>query len=253
MKSGLHSPTRFSGLRSLLCTAGIFGFAVSTQAAGIIMPIYGNTSAQFNAAVSAAQKCAMIAVINPDDGPGSRKVSGISGQVSRLLSARARVAGYINTFYGGESLSSVNQQVDRYLSWYGANAVYLDEMSDRTNKVSYYRSIYNYARSKGMTVIGNPGTFVPSGYAGVADTLVTFEDPASRWGGVKQVSWAGSYPRSKFAAIIYAASSGSMKSIVDRAISLKYGYVFVTDGRGSDPFGRAPSYLSTEAPYIKTK
>lgn len=248
MKSGTSLSSR-----SILFAALFSVLAASVHAAGIIMPIYGNTTSQFNAAVSAAQRVSMIAVINPDNGPGSRKVGGISSQVSRLRGAKATVAGYINTFYGGESQSSVQTQIDRYKSWYGANAIYLDEMSDRTNKVSYYKSIYNYARGKGMTVVGNPGTFVPSSYASVADVLVTFEDPHSRWGSVKRVSWAGGYSAGKFAAIVYAASSGVMKSVVDKAVSLKYGWVFVTDGSGGNPFGRAPSYLTAEADYVKKK
>lgn len=253
MKSGISLLSRTCGLRSLLCSAVLSGMAVTVHAAGMIMPIYGNTSSQFNSAVSAAQRVPMIAVINPDDGPGSSKVSGISGPVSRLLSAKAKVAGYINTYYGGESLSSVYKQVDRYRSWYGANAIYMDEMSDRTSKVSYYRSIYNYAHGKGMTVVGNPGTFVPSSYAGVADVIVTFEDPYSRWSSNKQSSWTSGYPASKFAAIVYSASSGAMKSIVDRAVSQRYGWIFVTNGGGSDPFRSAPSFLLTEADYLKSK
>lgn len=250
MITGIHTIVRASGLRSLV-TAALLGVATSVHAAGLIIPLYGNTSSQFNAAVSAAQKVSTIAIINPDNGPGSRKVSGISSQVSRLRGAGARVAGYINTFYGGESLSDVYSQIDAYRSWYGANGVYLDEMSDSSGKVGYYRSIYNYARSKGMTVVGNPGTFVPSSYSSVADVLVTFEDPASRWAGARQVSWSA--PASKLAAIIYGVSSGSMQSYVDKAVARRYGWIFVTDGSGGNPFGRAPSYLQSEASYIKSK
>jgi hypothetical protein len=242
-----------SSLRSLSVTALLLSSAVSASAAGMIMPIYGNTAAQFNAAVSAAQRVTLIAVINPDNGPGSKKVSGISGQVSRLIAAKARAAGYISTAYGAVSLAEVTKQVDNYRSWYGANGIYLDEMSDRTNKISYYRSIYSYARGKGMSVIGNPGTFVPVGYAPVADILVTFEDPASRWGGNSQAGWTSGYPITKFAAIVYGASAGSWQSIVDRAVSLRYGWIYVTDGGGSDPFGRAPSFLLTEASYLRSK
>jgi hypothetical protein len=218
------------------------------------MPIYGNTSSQFNAAISAAGKVNMIAVINPDDGPGSSKVSGISTRVSQLKGKGAIAAGYISTAYGGVSSSSVRSQIDRYASWYKCNGVFLDEMSDRTSKLSYYKGIYNYARGKGMRVVGNPGTFVPSSYAGAADHLVTYEDPLSNgWKSHRQASWTKSHSANKFAAIVYSAPGSSMRSIVDRAISLRYGWVFATDGGGGDPFGRAPGYLSTEADYVRQK
>ena len=246
-------PGRTLGLASVILPA-MLGFASMAKATGIIMPIFGNTSAQFNAAVAAANKVSMIAVINPDNGPGSKKVGGISSNVSRLKSAGAQVAGYIATGYGSQSLSSVNTMIDHYVSWYGATAVFMDEMSDKTSKVSYYRSIYKYAHSKGMTVVGNPGTFVPSAYAGVADELVTYEDAVSKgWNSQKPSSWTAGYGASKIGAVVYSVSSSSMKAVVDRAVSIKYGWIFVTDAGGNDPYGRAPSYLSAEADYIRSK
>ena len=241
------------GLACAMLTAA-FGAATQANATGLIMPIFGNSSAQFNAAIAAAGKVSMIAIINPDDGPGSRKVSGISGNVSRLRGAGAVAAGYVITYYGGEALSSVYSQIDHYVSWYAVDGVFLDEMSDRTSKLSYYRSIYNYAKGKGLCVVGNPGTFVPSSFAGVTDTLVTFEDPMSHgWSSHHPASWTSGYAASKFAAIVYAASSSSMKSIVDKAISLHYGWVFATDGPAADPFRNAPGYLSAEADYVRSK
>ena len=267
-------PSRFRAIplsafmkRSTLLSSSIrpFGFALAIAAAilgqqgvsgatGMIMPVFGNTASQFNAAIAAAQKVPMIAIINPDNGPCSSKVSGISGYVSRLRGTGAKVVGYISTAYGSTSQSSVDQQIDRYVSWYGATGVFLDEMSDRTGKVSYYAAIYSYAKRKGLFVVGNPGTFLPAAYAAVADVLVTYEDPLSNgWNSQAQSSWTAKYAPSNFGAIVYAASSSSMNSIVNRAVSLRYGWIFATDAGGSDPFGRAPSYIAAEAAYIKTK
>ena len=231
-----------------------FIMAVQASATGVIMPLFGNTSAQFNAAVAAASKVSMIAVINPDNGPGASKVGGIFANVTRLKSAGARVAGYISTAYGRQSSSSVTAQIDKYLSWYGANGVFLDEMSDQGSMVSYYKTVYNYAKGKGLLVVGNPGTFVPSSYAAVADVLVTYEDPISRgWSTQKPSAWTASYGAGKIGAIVYSVPSASMKGVIDRAVTIKYGWIFATDGGGSDPFGRAPSYLSAEVDYVRSK
>jgi Spherulation-specific family 4 len=224
------------------------------QATGLIIPLYGNTSSQFNAAISAAQRVSMIAIINPDDGPGSSKVSGISSNVSKLRAVGAITAGYIDSYYGGESLSSVYTQISHHQSWYGIDAVFIDEMSNRSNKLSYYRSIYEYAKRKGLKVIGNPGTNTLSSYSAVADTLVTFEDKQSNgWASHSPSSWTQNEAASKIAAIIYAASSGTYRSVIDRAISRRYGWVFVTDGSGADPFRSAPGFLSSEADYLRGK
>jgi Spherulation-specific family 4 len=239
---------------TLSITGAALALATQASATGLIMPIYGNTATQFSAAIAAAGKVSMIAVINPDDGPGSRKVSGISGNVSKLRSAGAIAAGYVNSFYGGESLSSVYAQIDHHVAWYGVNGVFIDEMSNSTSKVSYYTSIYKYAKAKGLRVIGNPGTNVSSKFSPVADTLVTYEDPQSKgWSTHSPSSWTTGQAASKIAAIVYASSAGSMKAVVDKAIARRYGWVFVTDGSGGDPFGKAPSYLASEADYVRSK
>jgi hypothetical protein len=255
MKSIIFSSILAVRKLALICSiSAAFTVSGGAYAAGIIMPIFGNSSTQFNAAFSAAQKVSVLAVINPDNGPSSRKISSIANNASRLRSAGAQVSGYIDTYYGGEGLSSVYSQIDAYRSWYGATSIFLDEMSDKTSKVSYYRSIYNYAKKKGMGVVGNPGTFVPSSYIGVADVLVTYEDSISKgWTSKRPASWTSGYPNKRFAAIVYATAGGTMKSVVDRALSLNYGWIFVTDGGGNDPFRNAPSYLSAEADYIKSK
>ncbi|MDB6140093.1 MAG: sorting domain protein [Verrucomicrobiaceae bacterium] len=226
----------------------------AAAATGIIMPIFGNTTAQFNGAVAAAQKAPMIALINPNNGPGSSKVGGISANVSRLKAAGAKAAGYISTAYGATSLASVYSQIDRYVSWYGANGIFLDEMSDRSNKVSYYTSIHAYAKKKGLLVVGNPGTFVPVAYAAVADVLVTYEDPLSHgWNSEVQSSWTAKYAASKFGTIVNTVPSASMNGVVTRAISQHFGWVFATDAGGNDPFARAPSYLAAEAAYVRSR
>ena len=234
-------------------TLAVFVSATTfASATGIIMPIYGNTTSQFNSAISAAGKVRMIAIISPDTGPGSSKVSGIATPVASLKSKGAIAAGYVSTRYGAVSSSTVKSQIDKYVSWYKCNGVFLDEMSNSTSKLSYYQGLYSYARGKGLRVVGNPGTSVPSSYAAVADHLVTYEDPFSKgWNSHKPSSWTKSHSADKIAAIIISVPSSSMRSVVDRAISLRYGWVFPTDT--NTHFQSAPSYLGAMADYIRQK
>lgn len=225
----------------------------SAQATGLIMPIYGNTSSQFNAAIAAARKVQTVVILNPDDGPGSRKDTFIAGYVSKLKSAGAIVIGYISTQYGGVSTSRVQSQMNAYISYYGIQGYFLDEMSDSSSKLGYYKTLKAYAAGKGKYVVGNPGTTVPSSYAATADLLITYEDPYSAgWTRSKPPSWAAGKP-SKIGAIVYSTNSSLMNGVIDRAIALGYGWVFVTDRGGADPFGIAPSYLSSERDYLARK
>ncbi len=224
------------------------------QATGLILPLYGNTTSQFTAAINAAKTVPVIAIINPDDGAGSKKDSFIAGKVSQLKSAGAKVGGYIATGYGSVSLSSVKAQMDKYTSWYGVAGFFLDEMSDSTGKLAYYQSIKSYAAGKKQSIIGNPGTSAPSGYGNVTDVLITYEDPYSRgFMTYNQPAWTRNLPLGRTGAIVYSSAAGNLTKVIDRALAQRYGWVYVTDKSEPDPFGSMASYLTAEVSYLKGK
>lgn len=236
----------------LLLALAVTGLG-SAQATGLIIPVYGNTSTQFNAAIAAARKVQTIVVLNPDDGPGSRKDTFIAGYVSKLKAAGAIVVGYISTQYGGVSTGTVQSQMNAYISYYGVQGYFLDEVSDSSGKLNYYKTLKAYAAGKGKYIVGNPGTTVPSSYAATADVMITYEDPYSGgWTRSKPPTWAAGKP-SKIGAIVYSTNASLANGVIDRAIALGYGWIFVTDRGGSDPFGIAPSYLAAESDYVAKK
>jgi len=209
-------------------------------AMGIIMPIYGNTTSQFSAAESAAGRVPLIVVLNPADGPGTSKNSSYASWVNRIKSAGGQVVGYIATGYTGAAIADVKTQMNNYASWYGVNGYFLDEMSNTSSKLSYYKSANDYAGGKGKYIVGNPGTGTPSSYLGVAQILITFENPiASGWGGA---SAAGD--SSRYGAIPYSA--GSLGSTITQAASKRFGWIYATNFGEPDPFGRLPSYWEQE-------
>ncbi len=143
------------------------------------------------------------------------------------------------------SLDSIRSDINKYKSSYGAGAIFLDEFSDSASQIGNYREIYNYAKSQGMKVIGNPGTFVPRGYADVTDVLITYEDTYgagfSRW---KQKGWTKGYSRNKFGVIVNSTSD--YRSVFSRAASQNAEYVFATDGEEPSPYGRLPDNFSEQ-------
>jgi hypothetical protein len=239
---------------SILLTAVVLLLTPKAEATGLILPLYGNTTAQFNAAIEAAKVVPVIAIINPDDGAGSRKDNFIAGKVAALKAAGALVGGYIATGYGGVALSEVKVHMDNYTKWYGVVGYFLDEMSDSNSKLNYYKTIKNYAAGKKQGIVGNPGTSAPAGYGAVTDVIITYEDPLSRgFANYTQPSWTASMPVTRMGAIVYSAGGNNMTAIIDRAITQRYGWVYVTDKNEPDPFGTMPSYFTAEATYLKTK
>ena len=173
-------------LFALLCLSA----GLSPAAASLIVPVFGNNSAQFKGALAAARQSKLIAIINPNDGVGG-SVQGNTASFSRkIVSSGSVSAGYINTNQGKRNLDAIRSDINKYKGSYGVNAIFLDEFSDSASDISAYREIYQYAKSSGLKVIGNPGTFVPRGYADVTDILITYEDAYSAgFSRFKQKGW----------------------------------------------------------------
>lgn len=228
--------------------------APPARATGIILPCYGNTTVQFNAAIAAAKLVPVIAIINPDDGVGTRKDSFIAAKVATLKASGAKIVGYIATGYGEVPLSKVRQQMDNYLRWYGVTGLFVDEMAGASGKLGYYTSIRNAAVAKGLSVVGNPGQGASAGYASVTDVLITYEDTfADGFSSFKQPTWTATLPVNRLGAIVYSAGASQMAGIIDRAITQRYGWVYVTDKNDPDPYGISASYFTAEVNYVKSK
>jgi hypothetical protein len=238
---------------ALLLAASLM-LTASAKATGLLLPVYGDTAIQYSAAISAAAKVPVIAIINPIDGPGTVKSAHTALWAGRLKLACSAVTGYVSTRWGAVSQASVKEQIDKYYTWYKCNGIFFDEMSDRIAQVPYYQALYNYASAKGMRVVTNPGTAVPVNYFAAIDYVVTFENPLS--GGFMThtpAAWTTTRPLSKFAAIVYETPQAQWKAVVDRAIALRYGWIFVGNHTDPDPFGLTPAYQSELADYVRRR
>ncbi len=228
--------------------------APAARATGLILPCYGNTVVQFDAAIAAAKSVPVIAIINPDNGVGRRKDHFIAGKVAQLKAAGAKIVGYVATGYGATPMSTVRQQMDNYVRWYGVTGLFVDEMAGTANKLGYYRTIRNIAFSKGLSIVGNPGQGATAGAANVTDVLITYEDPyADGFSSFQQPTWTATLPVNRLGAIVYSAEGNLVNRIIDRAVTQRYGWVYVTDKDEPDPYGISASYFATEVSYLQTK
>lgn len=224
------------------------------RATGLLIPAYFPPDSKWttmdNAAASGAQ---ITAVMNPDSGPGTAAESSYTSAISSLESAGGTVIGYVPTEFTNNSISTVESEIDTYESFYPKiGGFFLDEMTDSSSStdVNYYQTLYSFLKGQNASyyVVANPGTNVPSSYANLADTLVTFEGPDSSYPSNTVLSWTSSEPASKFANIVYETSNTtSMFAGLDQAVSQNVGYVYFTDnGASGNPYNALPSYFSTE-------
>jgi hypothetical protein len=218
----------------------------ATGVNGTIIPLYTRPSDASWAAVASAKRAhpavPAIAIINPADGPGVAALADYAAGTSMLTGAGLKVIGYVHTEYGHRDPSAVEQEIDRYRSWYPAvTGIFFDEMANTTGYEAYYRALDAYAKSRGHDLtVGNPGTELPRSYLGSADVFIIREG-----GGLPAASilnGAGLVPRATLGALCYGvpAVDGAFVAAVRRQV----GYIYLQSDTLPNPWDTVPSYLA---------
>lgn len=89
----------------------------STSTTGVIVPLYAYPGPMWQGLIQAKQahpSVPVIAIINPDNGPGSWQDPTILQGVRSLQAAGITVVGYVYTQYAARSLSSVESDINAY-------------------------------------------------------------------------------------------------------------------------------------------
>jgi len=244
-----------SGSSTDLCTVT----PNSQEPLQILVPLYVEPGSAWDELVTAAGTgVKIIAIINPNSGPGTSISSSYKTYMQKFAAAGIDMVGYVHTSYGARSISDVTSDISTYASLYtGLKGIFIDECSADSSELSYYQQVYSAITShSGYTnAILNPGTQPDQGYLDVSTNIVVFESPASSFKS-SFASWVKCAPSAseksgykyKFSAIAYAASSGTMSSTLSSMSSAGMGMVYVTDGAaGCCTYNTLASYFSSEA------
>jgi hypothetical protein len=237
-------------LGCLLVTGVLFPLVAQPASAatqtqnGLIVPLYFYPGSGWNALIQAKldhPTVPVVAIVNPDNGPGSTRNPTYATWIGKLQAAGIVVIGYDYTSYAARSLSAVKADVSAYKTLYGINGVFLDQMSNRPGHESYYSTITAYADSLGLSfVVGNPGDPVPASYIGTVDVVVVYESP-----GLPTIAHLASdtlgLSKTNFAMISYDVPSLSPSYIDSAAGYVKY--IYMTSGQWPSPYSSLPSYL----------
>ena len=247
---------------AMALVAGALAGAPLAQAEGLLVPAYiypsGSGATQWNTLASTAKTVPTTVILNPNSGPGTTQDANYVAAVAKVHAAGGKVIGYVSTSYAQRSLSAVVQDINTYQALYQVDGFFIDEMTadSATSNIQFYQSVYNYIKglSAAYTVTGNPGTDVPEIYASlpVADQLVVFEDAAKYYKSYVPQAWQANYPISRFAHIVYSASSTQMPTFVKNASARGAGSVYVTSKGLPNPYGALPGYWSQEVSAVST-
>jgi hypothetical protein len=220
----------------------------ATSAAATIVPLYTDPSDSSWSAVIAAKmehpKVGVIAIVNPNNGPGSAASSGYTSGIARLTSAGIKVIGYVATGYATKTAATVEADIDRWKAFYPGQitGIFFDEQSNKAGDVAHYRELSQYAKSQGLSfTVGNPGTDTAEGYIGALDTMLIYESSglpsASQMGG-----WHSKYPTSNFGIIPYAVNMDA--TFVHNARQYVQ-YIYLQSDNLPNPWDSLPSYFAS--------
>ncbi len=208
-----------------------------------------------------AKKVPIIAIINPNNGPNHAPPNRDYQQgIKDLHQAGVKIVGYVSTNYSNRDIQSVKQDIDLYTKYFNIDGIFLDEAANTQAKLSYYRELYQYIKSRSTLdrVIINPGTDLLESYLRepVADLFAIFENDLQAWTNYRPPAYYKKYPSPYFAALIHTAvDRRSMKNTIDRAAKYNFGYIYITNDSthttNHNPWDSLPSYWQAEVNYIQ--
>src|SRR5262245_51659938 len=132
----------------LVCTVG--GCAAPV---GIVVPAYFYPGSLWSSMNWAAGRVPLVAIMNPNSGPGTIKDPQYVAAVNSLRAAGGKVIGYVSTSYTARATNAVKTDIDSYFSFYTVDGIFLDEFTNdsNTNHLNYYAGCINTFRRKEQT------------------------------------------------------------------------------------------------------
>jgi hypothetical protein len=216
----------------------------------------------------------VVAIVNLNSGaPGDKVDPNYQKVIDRAAEKKLHLLAYVPSNYankdGKAPLAKVKQNIDRYFKLYpGLGGLFVDEQSSRAADVAYYQEIRAHllktlgrpdahGETEGRPfMVGNPGVPCSEDYLAkderrTMDVVVMYEnvEAGNTGAGVpafkdyKNPQWAKNYRPERFAVLVYDCPE---LRHLPRAREQQIGYVYVTDAKGANPWGRLPSYWATE-------
>ena len=225
----------------------------------ITVPAYFSTLSIWQTAVADSpwnSKVSRIMILNPNSGPGTAADPSNQTLVTTVHNAGGKVYGYVPTGYGADALTTVEAEIQDYISWYKVDGIFLDETAQDASFVStYYQPLATYITSNisGGGVMLNPGLYPDPSYAAITVPsisslkIVVFEHDYATFTGstAAMPTWAASYPSSLFVDIVYDTPAASVANALSLAVQRNVGMVYLTDPTLPNPYTTLPSYWTT--------
>ena len=226
----------------------------------VLVPAYfypsGEGLKHWDAAIAAAKSAPITMVVNPASGPGERIDPNYTAVLGRAKRGGVRLVGYISTRYAKRPLEDVKTDIDRFARFYPEiEGFHFDEQNSGAGFVDYYEALYRFARRTvpKAVVYSNPGTTCEEAFVArpTSEVVCLYERdrPLSEF---RMPEWTGKYPPDRFSVILHQVrTEEDMKRVLNDAVRMGFGHVFISDATGVNPYDRLPSYWRAEIDAVR--
>lgn len=221
----------------------------------LLVPAYfypaGDGLKTWNTLLDSAAKAPIVAIANPDSGPGKVADPNYVNLFKQAAKSKAALIGYITFSYGKRPLSAIKADVDSWLHFYpDVRGIFFDEQPSAPELAGFAVEAFAYARSKiaDPVLVTNPGTVCAREYLAARDSPVAcLYEGKEGFDKFRPPEWAAQLPADRFALLVYnVKTADGMRATLKKMAGDRAGYVYVTDADGPMPWGRLPTYWADE-------
>lgn len=228
----------------------------------ILVPAYfypaGNGTKEWKRLLEAGERASIVAIVNPGSGPGKR-VDPNYTEIFRLAqSSKVTLIGYVTLSYAKRPSAEVKAEIDTWVKFYPeVKGIFFDEQPSSADHVAFVSECFAHAQAKvkKARLFSNPGTTCAKEYLDIPGeaNFCLFEN-MNGFEKHPMPGWAKKFSPSRFTVLLYDIPSAKrMKQEFTSALQKHFGFVYVTDAKGVNPWDRLPSYWDEELSFVESR
>ncbi len=225
----------------------------------LLVPAYfypaGEGRKQWRRLIDAAAQVDLVAVVNPQSGPGVERNPDYASVIAEAAGRGVRLAGYVNLAFGDRAMAKIKGDIDAWVQFYPRiNGFFLDQQPRDAAHAAFVAQVAAYARDKlrDALVIGDPGQPCDDSYLSRrADDVVCVFTRPDGFAAFELPANLKAFDAFQLAALPYqVADVETMRTLLKEAIIKRIGYIYVTDGKLPNPWAGLPSYWDDEVAFV---
>jgi Spherulation-specific family 4 len=221
----------------------------------LLVPSYiypaGEGRKEWQRLIDAASKVEIVAIANPNSGPGTDRNLDYDAIFTEASSHGITLVGYVSTDYGKRPQAEIQNDVETWVRFYPqVRGFFFDQQPSESRGATQFTELREFVKRRipDPLVITNPGIACDEAYFARNVSSVTcvfvnyvgfdqFELPAK----------LRAYDPARFAAMPYNIPDvETMRSVVKDAIIKRIGYLYISDAKPPNQWGKLPVYWEAE-------